>query len=144
MSISEGSPDLKGQFSVCTILVVDDDPAMRSLLVDELSDGECRVVEAHDGYDALSQLETLSPDIVITDLKMPGGGYDYLRCLKTGFSSSQIIVMTAFADSQTKMKALELGVNAYFDKPVRVIDLKAAICQVCPGAKSQKCQNKIE
>ncbi len=133
-----------GELGLCTILVVDDDPEMRSLLVDELSDGECRVVEAHDGYDALSQVEMLSPDIVITDLKMPGGGYDYLRCLKARFSSGQIILITAFADSKTKMKAFELGVTAYFDKPVRVIDLKAAIFQVCPAAKSQKCQNKIE
>ena len=128
----------------CTILVVDDDAAMRSLLIDELSDGECQVIEAIDGHHAFSQLKTMTPDLIITDLKMPGGGYDYLRMLRDAVPSCPILLVTAFADSQTKNKVIDYGMVAYFDKPVRIADLKAAICQVCPAGKSQTCKNNVE
>ncbi len=131
------------QSITCTILVVDDDPAMRSLLVDELSDNGCQVTESCDGHDALSRLKTYSPNLIITDLKMPGGGFTYLKNVCLLVQNCPIILITAFGNSQTRKHAQACGVAAYFDKPVRVSDLKGALQQFCPLDKSQTCQNTV-
>ena len=54
----------------CVILVIDDDAAMRSLLVDELSEFGCRVLQASDGIDAFAQLKASTPNLIVTDLNM--------------------------------------------------------------------------
>lgn len=132
-----------GRWGSCTILVVDDDPAMRSLLVDELSENGCQVVESYDGHDALSKLKTCPPNLIITDLKMPGGGFDYLERLCLSVQHCPIILVTAFGNSQTKKQAQACGVATYFNKPVRINDLKMALQQVCSMVRSQPCQNTV-
>lgn len=112
------------------VLIVEDDAALRNLILDELWDEGFRVIEACDGREALSQLETSFPDVVITDLRMPAGGFDYLRKLKTVAFDCPVILITAFGDSRTKAEALQCGVAVYLDKPVRMTELKGAIRQV--------------
>ncbi len=109
------------------LLVVEDDVAMRSLLCDEVWDLGCRIVEASDGDEALRRAMDIPPDVIVTDLRMPAGGLDYLSRLRTAGPACPIIVMTAFGDGKTKNETLTLGVAAYFDKPVRMADLKGAI-----------------
>jgi len=113
------------------ILVVDDDSAMRGLLVDELREEGYQVMDAVNGKEALSRLETFTPDLIITDLKMPFGGFDFLRQLKIAVPKCPVVLFTAFGGSQTKVKARELGVSVYLEKPMRLSDLKAAIGQLC-------------
>jgi len=115
----------------CTILVVDDDEAMRKLLVDALQEQGCRVIESESGKDALNILKAILPNVIVTDLKMPGGGYPYLRQLREGAPYCPIVVMTAYGDSQSKAKVLECGVEGYFEKPLRIHDLKTWMCQMC-------------
>jgi DNA-binding NtrC family response regulator len=115
----------------CTILVVDDDEAMRKLLVDALQEQGCRVIESESGKDALMALKSVVPNVIVTDLKMPDGGFPYLRQLQEEAPGSPIVVMTAYGDSQSKAKALECGVEGYFEKPLRIHDLKTWICQMC-------------
>lgn len=112
------------------ILLVEDDPEMRSLLCDELWDLGCRIVEARDGDEALQRISDARPNVIVTDLRMPAGGLDYVARLRTFAPTSPIILLTAFGDAKTKAAALEGGVVAYFDKPVRLADLKSAIRQV--------------
>jgi len=116
---------------------------MRSLLVDELSDEGCQVIEFSNGHDALSQFKTYAPNVIITDLKMPGGGLEYLQKLCLTVQHCPIILITAFGNSKTKTQANAYGVAAYFDKPVRVNDLKAALQHVCPMVKSQAFHNTV-
>ena len=115
----------------CTILVVDEDEAMRALLVDALQENNCRVVESNDGNRALEVVKTVKPNVIVTDLKIPNGGYPYLRLLTVSAPESSIVVMTAHGDSQSKGKALECGAKGYFDKPLHIKDLKSWICQTC-------------
>ena len=122
----------------CHILIVDDDPAMRSLLVDELREPGCRIVEASDGKEASARLQGFTPDLIITDLKMPDGGFDYLHKLRQALPHCPIVLITAFGDSQTKSKAKECGVTTYIDKPVRISDLKASLTQIC---RMRPCNN---
>lgn len=116
---------------VCQILVVDDDAAMRSLLVDELQEQGCRVIEARNGKDALIQLQTFTPDLIITDFKMPDGGFGFIKNLQKTLPRCPIVLITAFGDSHTKTQAQECGVIAYMDKPVRIADLKVSLAHIC-------------
>ncbi len=109
------------------LLVVEDDAPMRSLLCDEVWDLGCRIVEAGDGDEALRRAMDIPPDVIVTDLRMPAGGLDYLSRLRTAIPACPIIVMTAFGDAKTKNEVVKLGVAAYFDKPVRMTELKVAI-----------------
>jgi CheY-like chemotaxis protein len=120
-----------GKGELCTILVVDDDEAMRAFLVEALQGNGCRVVEFQDGKGALGALQTVMPNLIVTDLKIPDGGYPYLRLLKEAAPQIPIVVMTAYGDSQSKAKALECGVQAYLEKPLHLKDLKTWVCQVC-------------
>ena len=121
----------QGKDGVCTILVVDDDEAMRALFVDVLQENGCRVVESRDGKGALASLQAVTPKVIVTDLKIPDGGYPYLRELKTSAPQSPIVVVTAYGDSKSRAKALECGARGYFEKPLHLKELKKWISQVC-------------
>lgn len=109
------------------LLIVEDDPEMRSLLSDELCDMGLSIQEARDGDEALQRINHRKPDLILTDLRMPAGGVDYLARLRVLAPSCPIILMTAFGDAQTKASALKAGATLYFDKPVRMKELRQAI-----------------
>jgi DNA-binding response OmpR family regulator len=112
------------------LLVVEDDRDMRSLLCDELWDEGFQLREAASGDEALMAVMEAVPDLIITDLKMPAGGVDYVSRLRTFAPDCPIILMTAFGDTKTKEDALRSGATAYFDKPVHLSALKARIRQL--------------
>ena len=117
--------------SLALIMVVDEDDAMRALLADALQEKGCRVVESQDGKDALDTVKRVKPHVIVTDLKIPNGGYPYLQLLKGSSPESSIVVMTAHVDSQSKSKALEHGATQYFEKPLHIKHLKSFISQIC-------------
>ena len=125
--IGEPMEQTSGPRRAVVLLVVEDDHAMRSLLCDELWDMGYRIVEAADGDEALERIETSSPDIIVTDLRMVAGGLDYVSRLRTMAPGCPIILMTAFGDPKVRSEALRAGVSAFFDKPVRISEIKAAI-----------------
>ena len=112
------------------LLVVEDDSDMRSLLCDELWSEGYQIREAKDGDEALRAVMESMPDLILTDLKMPAGGFDYLSRLRTFAPHCPIVLMTAFGGTQTKAEAVMWGASAYFDKPVRIGELKAAMRQL--------------
>lgn len=119
----------------CLILVVDDDPDMRSLLVDEFSEEGCQVLQASDGDSALNLIQMIHPTLIITDLNMKKGGFAFLQKLKILLPHCPIIVMTAFGDAHSREKTLGFGGAGYFDKPVRIKEVKNLIKQLCPWRK---------
>ena len=121
----------EGKAQACTILVVDEDKAMRAVLVEALQEKGCQVIASHDGKTALKVLQTITPEVIVTDLKIPDGGYPYLRALKDSAPKSSIVVMTAHGDSQSKAMVLDCGAKGYFEKPLHLNDLKRWISQVC-------------
>ena len=112
------------------LLVVEDDREMRSLLCDELWSAGYHLLQARDGHEAVVSAMNLAPDLILTDLRMPAGGADYISRLRTVAPNCPIVVMTAFGDPGTKGAVLRAGANAYFDKPVRVAELKLCIQQL--------------
>lgn len=112
------------------VLVVEDDPEMRSLLCDEFWGAGYQLREAKDGDEALLAVLQSVPDLILTDLRMPAGGADYISRLRTVAPRCPIVVMTAFGDAKARADVLRAGASAYFDKPVRIADLKQCVQQL--------------
>ncbi|MDR4495644.1 MAG: response regulator [Nitrospirales bacterium] len=60
---------------LCTIWVVDDDEAMRTLLAEALEERGCAVTQLGNGHEVLNLLKTTAPSLIVTDLRMPGGDF---------------------------------------------------------------------
>lgn len=127
----------KGKDAV--LLIVEDDREMRSLLCDEFCGTGYQLREARNGDEAFLAVLQSVPDVILTDLRMPAGGDDYISRLRTVAPTCPIVVITGFGDPALKAQVLKAGANAYFDKPVRVAELKACVQQLLdhrPGADS--------
>ena len=109
------------------VLIVEDDREMRSLLCDELYDLGVSIREASDGDEALRLVLDHRPSLILTDLRMQAGGLDYVVRLRTFAPGVPMVLITSFGDPQTRTDALAIGVEAYFDKPVRLSELRGAI-----------------
>ena len=109
------------------LLIAEDDREMRSLLCDELFDLGVSIREAADGDEALRSVLDSLPSLILTDLRMPAGGLDYIARLRTFAPGVPLVLITSFGDSKTKADALALGVEAYFDKPIRISELTEAV-----------------
>ena len=115
------------------VLVVEDDADMRRLLCDLVYELGLQVAEATDGDGAIQQIRDVVPHVVLTDLRMPAGGFDYVRTIRALAPSCPIILLTAFGDHQAKAEALACGVRAFFAKPARSADLQRAIIGILDG-----------
>jgi CheY-like chemotaxis protein len=109
------------------VLIAEDDHEMRSLLCDELNDLGVFIREAANGDEALQSVLDSRPSLILTDLRMPAGGLDYIARLRTFAPGVPVVLITSFGDPQIKADALALGVEAYFDKPVRLSELKRTV-----------------
>lgn len=119
-----------------SVLVVDDDPEMRALVLDVLRNEGYEVVEAKDGTEAVLALRAREFDVILMDKNMPGpSGLDLLPGFQRVCPRSRIIMMTAFGDVPSYMEALEKGAVEYLFKPFRMEEMKAAI-QKALGAKA--------
>jgi DNA-binding NtrC family response regulator len=106
------------------VLVVDDEANARTALAELLRDEGYRVDMAADGFKALGKIEENEPDIVLTDLKMPGmDGLELLRKLRAQERDVVVVVMTAFGAVDTAIAAMKDGASDYLTKPVNVTEL---------------------
>lgn len=114
-----------------TILVVDDDDNIRSLIEMTAGMEGFKIVTAVNGLDAAKKLETLEPDLIITDIMMPGqGGYEFLRGLQaSGHSRIPVFVVTGSAlDTSTiGMIRQEANVVEFVNKPIRMVTFIATL-----------------
>jgi DNA-binding response OmpR family regulator len=112
------------------VLIVEDDQEMRSLLCDEFFSMGYRLREARNGDEAFLAVLQSVPDLILTDLRMPAGGDDYISRLRTVAPRCPIVVITAFGDAALKARVVKAGADVYFDKPVRIADLKNCVQQL--------------
>jgi two-component system KDP operon response regulator KdpE len=111
-----------------SILVVDDEPAIRRLLRTSLSSQSFRVLEAADGKAALAEIERSRPDLIVLDLGLPDiSGLDLIRTLRVGGDAVPILVLSSRADEKGKVEALDLGADDYVTKPFGTAELFARI-----------------
>jgi len=101
----------------CTLLVVDDDGAIRALLRQTLSEVGYQVLEAADGAVAIAEARRSRPDLLILDVRMPGlSGFDVIQVLKSDPNTVQIPILILSVEAQ--QRSLELGAAAQLTKPV--------------------------
>lgn len=123
---AQGAPDrMKSSVS---ILVVDDESMMRSLLERILTRDGYKVTSAEDGQDALRVLEGTPVDIIISDLKMPRmNGFELLKAVKQKYPGVAMIMMTAYGDTYTVKDALLLGADEYITKPFKSFEISMVV-----------------
>jgi two-component system, NarL family, response regulator DevR len=118
------------------ILVVDDHAIVREGLTKILSQETDFLIvgEAADGAAALVMVERLRPDIVLLDLRMPGGdGIEVCRSITTRFPEVRVIILTAFLDSDTINRCILAGAKGYVVKDIERTDLNLSIRDVAHG-----------
>ena len=110
-----------------TILVVDDEPRLVSLVEAYLSQEGFKVLSAGDGRDALFLARQEKPDLIVLDIMMPKmDGYDFMR-LHRKERETPIILLTAKVEADDRVLGLELGADDYVTKPFRPRELVARI-----------------
>jgi len=118
------------------LLVADDDLPMRHLLAGELRRAGYQVVECGDGASLVKRLASVflrdarpDPfDLVVSDVRMPGlSGLEILEALQDRAGLPPMILITAFGDRETHLRAERLGAVAMIDKPFRIPDLVALV-----------------
>lgn len=110
-----------------TILVVDDQSNVRTLLREYLTEEGFRVVSAGDGREALYVARHEKPDLVLLDILMPEmNGYDFIRRFRVE-RDTPIILLTARLEETDKVLGLELGADDYVTKPFGMRELLARI-----------------
>jgi DNA-binding response OmpR family regulator len=112
------------------VLVVDDDPWIRSLIADVLVDEGFRVQQASDGGVALSLAQQLRPDVIVLDVALPTrSGLAILKALKEAATTCQIpVIMTSGYDLQALDDDLG-GAAGFLSKPFDIADLLACVRQ---------------
>ncbi|MGE5703003.1 MAG: response regulator [Clostridia bacterium] len=118
------------------ILIVEDHPLFRSGVRNLLNTTSDLVVvgEASNGDDALALAETLQPDLVLMDIRMPGmNGIETTRLLKERFPKMEILILTMFRDDQSVFTAMRAGAKGYVLKDADEDELLQSIRMVGSG-----------
>jgi len=111
------------------ILVAEDEPYILEHLAEELS-LDYQVETAANGTRAWSKLQTIQPDLVMLDISMPGmTGFEVCRKIResTKLRETPVLFLTANTQTETIVKAFELGADDFIEKPFRMAELKARV-----------------
>ncbi len=112
------------------VLVVDDDRRLRTLLRKYLTEHGYRVTTAVDAADARRRLESLTFDLIVLDVMMPGeSGFDFTTSLRET-SSVPILLLTAMGEVQNRITGLESGADDYLPKPFEPRELLLRIQRI--------------
>ncbi|MCH7621708.1 MAG: response regulator transcription factor [Chloroflexi bacterium] len=119
--------------SGCSIYVVDDDPVIANLVFHNLRSSGYQVAQFANGSEMLDTIESKGrgeaewPDLVVLDIMMPGpNGLEVARSLRE-FSQIPILILSIRDETDTKLAALDLGVDDYLTKPFEVSELLARV-----------------
>ena len=112
------------------ILIVDDDTRIRSLLSQFLKTNGYRVTTAESAADARRRMEGLAFDLIVLDVMMPGeNGFQFAQKLRET-SAVPILMLTALADINDRIRGFELGVDDYLSKPFDPRELLLRIASI--------------
>jgi len=114
-----------------SVLVVDDEDALRTVLSSELINEGYEVRSAADGDEAISELEKNAYDMVLLDIKMPRmNGFEVLKHLKQKHPKTKVVMLTGFADLKNAIESKKLGADDFVSKPYDLVDLLTTIQRV--------------
>jgi DNA-binding response OmpR family regulator len=105
-----------------TVLCIEDEKAVRDLIVEELTDAGLRTLEAENGRSGLEMIKRHRPDIVISDITMPEmDGMELLAEVQINhpeLANMPFIFLTALADKEKMLEGLRAGAENYLTKPI--------------------------
>src|SRR5260370_7255944 len=106
--------------NTATILLVEDEPQLRRVMLATLTDLGYVVIDARSGEEALEKFHQETPDLVLLDLNMPGiGGLETCRVIRSG-SDVPIIILSVRNAERDKVEALDPGADGYATNPFRI------------------------
>jgi two-component system nitrogen regulation response regulator GlnG len=118
------------------VWIADDDEAIRMVLEEGLKSADLEIVTFADAESLIDALNNDKPDLIISDIKMPGmHGYDLLKHIKNNYEKLPVIIMTAFTDMQAAIDSYGGGAFEYIPKP---FDLEEAIIIVKKALEESK------
>lgn len=127
-----------------TILVVDDDADLRSLLREYLTDQGYHVLEAAEGNELWTRLENSTVDLIILDLMLPGeDGLSLCRTIRAR-QTTPILMLTARGDEMDRIIGLEMGADDYLPKPFHPRELLARIRSIFRIFRRSEQQNHAQ
>jgi CheY-like chemotaxis protein len=119
-----------------TILIADDEPAFRRLIRVMLASDQYLVIEAHDGDDAWTLMQTVRPAVALLDIKMPGrDGLALTRAIRADphLAATRVILLTGLLGMDVIAEGCAAGADHYLTKPFSPLELVATI-EACLGA----------
>ncbi|MFC5513883.1 ATP-binding protein [Massilia jejuensis] len=131
-------PDDIGEFGLrgATVLLVEDDDDARNMLAAVLQSAHAVVETASNAQDALTLFEGIRPDLIVSDIGMPGmDGYEFITELRkreqsAGQPSTPAVALTAYARVQDRMRALSCGFQMHVAKPVEPAELLTVLASL--------------
>jgi DNA-binding NtrC family response regulator len=127
------------------VLVVDDEPALREVLSQRLTDWGCHVSTAGDVAEAEAVLSRTHPDLVLSDVVLPGlSGLDLLRRFKRHDADLPVILITAHANVDAAVEAMKAGATDFLIKPIDSVALRAQIDAVGAERRSRHATRALD
>lgn len=121
------------------ILVVEDDPTVRRSLVEALSEEGFQVAAATTGEEALPLLSREDPDLVLSDVRMPGmSGLELLRLVRQRAPSVDVVLTTAYDDMPTVAEAMKEGAFDFLVKPLEITRLMDVLDRAFQDRKARR------
>jgi twitching motility two-component system response regulator PilG len=115
------------------VLIVDDTKTLLSLIQIYLMGWGLEFVEAYDGLEGLKKAQESRPDLVISDVRMPGmDGFELCAALRAdpALHATPVVLLTTLADPASREKGTLVGATAFLTKPVTVQDLRGVVGSV--------------
>jgi len=110
------------------VLIIDDEEGIRRVMSITLKDAGYEVLTASDGESGIGVCQEKSPQIVITDVRMPGmDGIEVLQKIKEVSPEKEVIVATAFGEMELAIRALQLDASDFITKPINDAALFVAL-----------------
>ncbi len=118
------------------ILIIDDAELIRNRLIRFLSRFGAieQVLEAKDVAEGISKYEKYHPEIVLLDIRMPGGsGFDILKYIKSTDSESRVLIITNYSSEQYRKESMEVGSDYFFDKARDIKEIENTLHTLISG-----------
>ena len=122
------------------VLIIDDEKEIRDLLTKFLAPHPFEMHTAQTGAEGLAQADTLQPDVVLLDVRLPDvNGMEVLKTLRTRHPESAVIMITAYGDIETAVAAIKNGATDFIEKPFEPIDkLRLAVARAPEEVKTRR------
>jgi DNA-binding NtrC family response regulator len=135
---------MKGHHKMAEVMIVDDDHNFRETLRELLTDTGYQTMVAANAADAVTLLQSATPDLILCDWKMPGGGGEqFLKSLQSeGLPTTMpVIILTAHGTGPNAMQAMQLGAYDFITKP---LDIDLALATVARAIRHMELQREVE